>query len=334
MNTDTQDQDKKMTPEEKKRARLQSIMATIVKSPATTSKPEVQFPISDIAFVIDYLKISPPEVAKIKRELVRKTPIIASVLMIAKEYPNDSDNLMKAWSTLSDDDARKEIIKTLDSLEIIINAAKSANVKTDALRLDIWKLFITALNDPSRKIPINVSTQIQASIIKKRCKVEPIFLQRTRKPFTDFTQLFVENEKIQADIDHPLNTKEQLCPVVLNLNAVSDKSVEKTIKECSELIDKYKSEGLGLTNDSMEYVTIQKDVDNFVKITGEWHDMKTYARTDGSICTSKMDKLKVLADKVRSYAKTCSSSINKQRKTHLKQQAKGSTDTKKSRSWW
>jgi hypothetical protein len=326
--------DKKPTPEEQNRTRLQSIMGTIVQSPSTTSKPDMQFAISDIAFVIDYLKISPIEVEKIKRELVRKTPIIALVHTMSKMYEGEElIYFIQEWSTLSDDDARKEITKKLEYLETIIIAAKSANVKTDAVRLDIWKLFITALNDPSHTIPINVSLQITSSIIKNRCGVEPTFLQRTTKPFTDFNELFVNNEANEG-IDHPLNTREELCPVVRNLNTVSDKSLEKTIKKCHELISRYKFEGLGLKEDDIAYKTIQEDVENFLKITREWHEMKTYECTTGSICTSKMEKLKLMADQVRSYAKTCSARITKQNKMHMKQQLQASTDNKKKRSWF
>ena len=305
---------RKKVPAMDKKDRYEMFMNTVLVKKSTTSKPDKSVVTKDIAFALEYLKVSPEETQKMKIELVKKTPILALLQVFSQTRSNDVlVSLVSELSTESDTNTRSRLLDELFDLEHISNAAELGNVDIETFHMKMWKLFTDSLNVPGRHIPTNVSTQIQNSIIKSRCSVEPKFLQETSEPLSYFKEVFEKDELI----DHPLNSN-VLCPVVRNLNKVSDKAVKSDIKKCLDLIKLYKPAGLGLTPDSEEFKIIKADVDNFLYITHHWDKMSVYACV-GNECTSKVDKLQQVADQVRSYASTCTASINKQHKKNLKQ---------------
>jgi sulfur relay (sulfurtransferase) DsrC/TusE family protein len=302
--------------------RYEAFMNTVLGKKSTTLKPDKDVRTKDIAFAIEHIKASNQEIQKLKVELVDKTPILALLQTLSTVLPSDTvSNLVKELSTESDKIIRARFVKELFYLENISDAAELGNVDIEIFHMRMWKMFTDLLNSPTTHIPANVSSQIQNSIIKKRCGVEPTFLNETGEPLSHFKEVFAEDELL----DHALNSN-VLCSVVRNLNTVSNATVKKDIKKCLDLIKKYTPSGLGLTPDSEEFKKIQADVDNFMYITHQWDKMSVYICTENE-CSSKTEKLKQVADQVRSYATTCSSSINKQHKKNLAYRRKNGDKT-------
>jgi sulfur relay (sulfurtransferase) DsrC/TusE family protein len=301
-------------------------MTTVLGKHSTMSKPGRNVKTQDIAFVVDFLGIAPDQVAKLKHELVQKTPMLTLVYTLVDVKADWTyARIVTELSDKSDLEARAYLLRELAYLENILVAAMAARVKTDACRLKIWKLFTHVLADPLREMPANISEHFQTSIIKSRCGVEPTFLDRTREPLTHFKDLFVQNPTDQ--LDHPLNSKERLCPVVHNLNRISDPDLADTIEQCLDLIDRYTPAGLDLNEDDDDYKKIKADVDNFLQIIHEWDKMNVYTCAETGTCRSKADKLQITADEVREYAQTCSASLQKRHKKHLIKRRKNGDTT-------
>jgi hypothetical protein len=180
-------------------------------------------------------------------------------------------------------------------------------------------MFTSILKDPQRQLPKNVSREIQDAIIKERCGVEPTFLNGTNKELTDFMSIFTDGG--MNDIGHPLNSKDQLCPIIRDLNTISDKSLARKIYDCVTLLKVYTPEALGLTENSVEYKTIKKEVDTFDQWVRNWKDVDSYiCKTEN--CVTQATRLKGAADEVRKYADSCTKSIENRHKSNLRERKK------------
>jgi hypothetical protein len=113
--------------------------------------------------------------------------------------------------------------------------------------------------------------------------------------------------------------------------------VKNSIEKCLALIKDYQPAGLGLKKEDDDFKTIQADVDNFLYIVRTWDDLTGNTCT-GDKCLYDSDKLKLVAEQVRSYANTCTSSINKRyKKNMVKRRNSGDktlTTTEKFLSWF
>jgi hypothetical protein len=307
--------------------RFETFMNVALSRTSTISEPDSNITLGDIAFVVDYLKVVPKEVEKVKREIVQKTPIIALVHTLATVQTDiDVGETLRTLSTATDAQARVQLQKQLYYLENIIFAAVNAKVKTDTYRTKVWRMFTGVLNDPLRKLPLNVSTQIQNAIIKQRCGMEPTFLKQTNKTLGDFNEIFIDSPLDAEYVDHPLNSKNRLCPIIRDLNTMADTGLTSEIRKCVKLLNNYTPGDLDLTSDSVEYRTIKTEVDTFKRWVIEWENLESYACVTEN-CTTKAARLKEAADAVRKYAHTCSASIKKRHKNNLRRRKKNKDTT-------
>lgn len=309
--------------------RLATFMRSSLGKNSTISEPDGGVSFEDIAFVVEYLQILPKQANKVKTDMMKKMPILALVTNLFSLYTG-VDAIIKALSTSTDEDVRGKMVH-LFSLEQLGTAMKEASIKTDPYRTALWRLFTGTLSDPSVQLPTNISDKIQNSIIKQRCGTDPTFLTKTRKSLIEYNDLF------GPKVDHPLNSKDQLCPGVKNLNTMADQSIENDINTCMTTLKKHSPSGLGLTEDQDLYKTLRSEVDTFVELVKQWDNLTAYT-CDAGECTYKYQKLQLVADKVRAYAKSCASSINAVRKTDLKRRRKVGdktlTTSERMKSWF
>lgn len=330
----------RQTNETRETKRLAEFMSSALGKNSTMTEPDgVTF--EDIAFVVEYLKILPKQSNKVKMEMMKNMPILTLVTMLFSMHTDGVDTIIKGLSTHADEDVRGKMADMF-SLEQLGMAMAEAALKTDQYRTKLWRLFTGTLSDPMIRLPVNISDAIQNSIIKQRCGTDPKFLSRTSQSLIAFNDLFVDNTSTKAagfntTIDHPLNSKDQLCPVVKNLNTMADQSIENEIGKCMVLLKKHSPSGLGLTEDQEVYQTLKAEVDAFVDIVKKWDTLTAYTCESGE-CTYKSEKLQLVSDKVRAYAKTCMSSINARKKTELKKRRKNGDKTltfgEKLKSWF
>jgi hypothetical protein len=299
--------------------RLESFMNFALSRTSTISEPNSDIATQDIAFAVDYLNILPGQVEELKREIIQKTPIMAMVYTLTTiQTESIVGETIRVLSTFTDSQARVYLMKKLYYLENILFASTTAKIDTDNYRTRIWRVFTSDLNDPLRKLPSNVSSQIQNSIIKQRCGVDPTFLNETDKKLIDFNDIFNDG---QSSADHPLNSKNRLCPVIRDLNTMADTGLKNKIHKRVKLLNRYTPGELGLTSDSVEYKTIKKDVDTFKRWVLQWENTDSYAcKTEN--CVTHATRLKEAATEVRKYANTCTSSVELRRKNNLRRRKK------------
>jgi hypothetical protein len=301
--------------------RMKHFMSVALGNMSTMSQPDPNVMLKDIAFAVDHLDIAPDTVKTIKRDMVQKTPLLALVYTLGtrtsiEQRPIQMTKIVETLSISSDSEARVYLLQELGSLESIVDAATIGKLSTDYYRTKVWKLFTNTLNDPQHdSMPPTVSDQIQHAVIKRRCGVGPTFLQHATNPILHFNDLFVTGNNA---IEHPLNSKDQLCPVIRDLNTMADKNLADTINNCVRLLGDFTPSALNFTSESPEYKKMCSDVKSFGDMINRWEDITLYACDDTKECVSKSEKLKLVADQIRKYAASCTATIDTRRKLNMK----------------
>ena len=304
----------KTTTPEQDQERLTEVMATILSGQANPSKIDKNVNRADLAYVIDILKVARVKMDTLKQELGKKIPI-ATLLYVMSDLlidpaPTVLTQFVQEWSKTSDDLVRKKLVEHLKYAENVLWAANHAEINTDRFAAQMWDLFIQHVNnkDNAVKVPFNVSTKIQAALIKQRCAAAPstAFLS---KETGHFNSLFPSSE--------PMNSPE-LCPIVKNLHILSQKTLVKKMQKCETAFAKYEK---AYGNDSVSYKDLQTQLVRYQQSANNWADVEMYKCMGEGPCIARHEKLAALAAQVHQYADTCLSSIQNIRKQDQKRRA-------------
>ena len=268
---------------EKDKARFDRIVRTIIDSPATTATRDPTVSMSDLAYVIDYLKIAPMAVDKINQELVvQNTPSVTLLSWVSATQEDEEvvHNCIERLSSSTDAHVRNKLVDYLQYLDNLLTIAQHATTGTDMYAHRMWKIFIHHLTRSNAALPLmRVSAQLQTDNLHR---------------------LFGHSNDLVS-----LNIK-GLRPML------SKDSVEKTIADCENLFRKYSPEDLGLAKSDGKFLHLSNDFVRFQEAVMYWTDMTRYD------CPDQQGKLVDLANKVDTFAQTCSANLKKSHRMYLK----------------
>ena len=261
----------------------------------------------ELGYVVDYMKLN---VHDIKKQLTNKIPILALYHTYSKFEPDKIDFGMTdvSFRTLCTSDMYTDQL---------ILSAMSAKIDIRDQILVLWKRFLTqVVLLPNTQLPDKVSQELFEWVIKQRCKQDAQFLKHTKK---DILQgLFGEYAT------QPLNSKQELCSTVADLNIMAKYNANKSVHKCKEKLYKYKPTDLGISLEA--YSELKERFSTLSALLDKWDDVTSYHSTayceTDSACSTDVQRLRTIADAVKRAASACDKEVGQLYKKKLAERRK------------
>lgn len=259
----------------------------------------------ELGFAVDYMKLDSN--SAIKKQLVNKTPILSLNSVYRVFYPE------QVYDSMGDTEFRKMCANTMYTDQVIYSAMQ-AGVNIDSEISSMWKTFLTkVVLNPNTVLPQDVSRDLFDWVVQKRCKQEASFLKKTNKSI--LRQILSDTVAVTGVGDQILNSKQDLCVAVTDLNTMSRQKTNTTIQNCIGELNKYTAVELGL--DKAVYDEMKAKFLKLQHLVESWDDVNTYytkseyCSADGADCTTNVKRLHVIAAEIERAANSCSSEISK-----------------------
>lgn len=294
--------------EEDNRNRFDMFMKNALKG-STVKSPSANVHPYELAFAVEYLQIKSGDV---KTEVTNNTPLAALMWKYGQMHDLDSIETLHKYKT---DKKVRETIQGGLFLDQLLAASRVAGVDISKWISVLWRRFLTALVDPNVLLPADVSKDITTWIISQRCKTEAKFLKTASKPILQ--EIFAENAQFIPGDNKVLNSKEQLCGVIADLNVMARMKTDRVIEDCFKTMNKYVPSDLDI--DDRRFDELRHEMRRFSALVDEWDDITQYKKfcTDEKSCTTNVKRLHVVAAFVKEHGKNCKNQLNTLRKKNL-----------------
>jgi polyhydroxyalkanoate synthesis regulator phasin len=242
------------------------------------------------------------------------------------DYYYPTENFAASHARFSNEENRVTMLSKLSLSQLVEGAAHLATpTLTAAIRTHLWKDFMQYTTQSTVTLPVNVNRDIEKHIVQHRCKLEMVFLSKTRKNIlTEIVQDLVDTGMLPNN--QALNLKQDLCATIQALNDISRDRTKETIRTCLTELHTFGPDALDMTQAKFDAATAE--VRQFLVAVDRWDDASSYyldangsfgfCDKDTDSCFTNVARLHATAAAVKNHAKTCTSMLSKARKEHLK----------------
>ena len=273
----------------------------------------------EIGYVLDYQKI---DVLKLKKKIASKTPVMSLYYMYHYKFSKDIDNQIYA---MEDADFRNKCAVELYTDQLIFSAMMAGGRNIQNELLSMWKLFLNKfVLDPNTILPQKVSLEMENWVIKQRCGLDTSFLGNSNEILHKILldrMYITKNNGVGSQI---LNTKQDLCEVLTDLNAIARQKTNSSILKCMKMMHTYGPSSLG-EEDTGVFKKLQHNFAKFQKLVESWDNISTYSmdsasefcNPDSADCADNVQRLHVMAAEIKNVANSCSGDVAGLRKKKL-----------------
>lgn len=274
---------------------------------------------TELAFILDYSKIP---LKNITTRLVRKTPIVSLFYVHTEKQRRDGTGAMHDYMleyvVRSDTETRTYFQNNL-STDKLVFAALLAKVDISSEISKMWDLFMEKIVlHPNTFLPKKVSKEIFEWVVQQRCGQELKFLKKTNKKILE--QIFEDTDSVvNGHKNNILNTKNDMCTAITDLNTLARLYTNKTIDKCYKKLQQYKPVELDMND--VEYNELKNYFSKLMLLIVNWDDVSTYycndKKGDSPCNTTNVQRLHLITEEIVNTATSCSSEISRLVKKRL-----------------